>query len=431
TLDGVEVPHNTIRKFYSQREATSASLCQTYSIDRKCESGVLSGASEYRYASCTPQTGGTGARLDASASVSGQTVTLSVQPIEISYCSNTQADNASIDWGDGSVTANTVVGWLWGNSCTNGNPLAPSHTYAVAGTHTIVITLNGYTKTLTVTTSSAGQPSITITAPTNGQTFTTNSNVPISWTSHNAPAGSFVKVSLGGSIQLADYQSPSGTFNWTPTLTGQSYLKAILYGVGTIYAQSPFVNVTVTAGTVASVGSCIYRGENFPEGTVKTIQVYPHRGGTDPYAHTMSCDNSAWMEGEIQVCSRTLYPQGTGTLGNADFGCTPWPYNGNYAGWRLTIPSPRHGNSPLTVTAKANITAISTGYICAAYTLDCGDGTINSAAQTSPSVNCPDANNQPKTFTHTYTTVGPHTIRFTVTPSSDTVSDSVNIRVDP
>ncbi|TSC86904.1 MAG: OmpA/MotB domain-containing protein [Parcubacteria group bacterium Gr01-1014_8] len=52
-LDGVTVPHGQTRKFYQQRVASSWSMCQTFSIDRTCNNGVLSGATSYQYASCT------------------------------------------------------------------------------------------------------------------------------------------------------------------------------------------------------------------------------------------------------------------------------------------------------------------------------------------------------------------------------------------
>ncbi|MEK7156153.1 MAG: peptidoglycan-binding domain-containing protein, partial [Patescibacteria group bacterium] len=42
-LDGVEVLNGGIRKFYLYRNQSSSSMCQTYSIDRTCTNGTLSG----------------------------------------------------------------------------------------------------------------------------------------------------------------------------------------------------------------------------------------------------------------------------------------------------------------------------------------------------------------------------------------------------
>lgn len=104
-----------------------------------------------------PAGDGFGARLDASVSASGLIATLHVSPIEIGYCS-TAGDQGSISWGDGSTTAAGGPGSLWGVQCsTTSGTFTLTHTYATAGTYTIVITLNGYTKTVIVTVAAPGQ----------------------------------------------------------------------------------------------------------------------------------------------------------------------------------------------------------------------------------------------------------------------------------
>ena len=53
TLDGVTVPHNTSRTFYSQQTAPSGTVCSSLTQSRTCQNGTLSGSDTYRYASCS------------------------------------------------------------------------------------------------------------------------------------------------------------------------------------------------------------------------------------------------------------------------------------------------------------------------------------------------------------------------------------------
>mgnify|MGYP001597968920 FL=1 len=52
TLDGVTIPHNSSRTFYSQQTAPSGTVCSSLTQSRTCTNGTLSGSDTYRYASC-------------------------------------------------------------------------------------------------------------------------------------------------------------------------------------------------------------------------------------------------------------------------------------------------------------------------------------------------------------------------------------------
>jgi hypothetical protein len=52
-LDGTIIPHGEARTCFSTRTAPSGTLCSTYSQNRSCYNGTLSGDSAYQYASCS------------------------------------------------------------------------------------------------------------------------------------------------------------------------------------------------------------------------------------------------------------------------------------------------------------------------------------------------------------------------------------------
>ncbi|MEK7098682.1 MAG: hypothetical protein AAB908_02160, partial [Patescibacteria group bacterium] len=161
TLDGVEVPHNTIRKFYSQRNAASASMCQTYSIDRTCTNGTLSGSTSYQYANCTHTEAETlSCTLDGITKQNGEYHTF--------YSARTATNCAAISLSRACQGVNfTGDSQYQFASCTN------------------------------VT---AGTPTITVNNPPEGATYSIGSTIPVGWTvgwtAVNTPANSYVRAVL-------------------------------------------------------------------------------------------------------------------------------------------------------------------------------------------------------------------------------------------
>ncbi|TSC86908.1 MAG: PKD domain-containing protein [Parcubacteria group bacterium Gr01-1014_8] len=100
TLDGVTVAHGATRKFYLHRDEVSSSQCQTNSIDRTCNNGVLSGATSYQYAACTWPEGNTSPSITITAPPSGSSVQVN-NPVTISWQSQNAPANAQVilSWG--------------------------------------------------------------------------------------------------------------------------------------------------------------------------------------------------------------------------------------------------------------------------------------------------------------------------------------------
>ena len=163
-------------------------------------------------------------------------------------------------------------------------------------------------------------------------------------------------------------------------------------------------NTCVTATTTpppSNVGSCIYKGTVYAEGSTVT---------TDTYQIIVICGNGVWSETQnttqlqpgVNVCDSYLDYLPV-TQDYINLGCSQHPFRA------FLSVIPRHGKVPLTVTAK-------TGHLCATSApFSWGDGTTENACTSS-------------THQHTYASSGSYTITYT---DANGYSNSANIRVDP
>ena len=195
---------------------------------------------------------GIGASLGASAVASGLTATLAISPVEIGYCS-TAGDQGSISWGDGASVPAGGPGSLWGRPCTaTSGTFTLTHTYATAGTYTIVITLNGHSKTLALIVSA--QTSCT---PEQAQTRT--------------------------STQCQSGQT--GVITETRTSSCAAGATSPTWG-----------SWTTTSNTCAATGQCLYNGVTYDSGyAAPNVSGGPHPG------------QYGWNSGHLYVCSAGIW----------------------------------------------------------------------------------------------------------------------------
>lgn len=184
--------------------------------------------------------------------------------------------------------------------------------------------------------------------------------------------------------------------------------------------NSPSVTPPGPLGS-AAVGSCIYKGQHYPEGFVKTFQV----GEFSSYnIVSIECDNGVWLakgsselERNQNICER--YP--VAAAGNVldDLGCAT-------KGVRAALNvGPHHGAAPLTVSAYTSYGYAYNNYVTPAYTFSWGDG----STETVPSCGslwapCPLSS---YVRTHTYAAPGSYTISMTDYSGR---TNTASIRVD-
>ena len=259
-LDGVEVLNGGIRKFYLYRNQSSSSMCQTYSIDRTCTNGTLSGSTSYQYASCTHTDVETlSCTLDGITKQNGEYHTF--------YSARTATNCALISLSRACQGTNfTGDSQYQYGSCTN-----------VTG----------------------GTPMITINNPPEGASYSIGSSIPVGWTVINKPANSYVRAILRNSsgtslasfgISANDTESltrnllenfSNGTYHLVFELIDNATQNIITSAQRTMYIVSAGTtqpSITITAppsGTSVSQGSqfvVTWTSQNAPAGSTVALK---------------------------------------------------------------------------------------------------------------------------------------------------------------
>nr|MBP9669714.1 hypothetical protein [Candidatus Paceibacterota bacterium] len=189
-----------------------------------------------------------------------------------------------------------------------------------------------------------------------------------------------------------------------------------------------------TIATTPGAGSCTIQGTSQPEGTKLT-----RKNDGSPF---LICDNGTWLRDPLaerggadyqhgDACSHINFgPITIAGYSPADFGCSTTNINN-----RVFI-GPRHGTRAHTITAKFSrlsyeVVVPNTGTQCLSYTIDWGDGTVESEpAGALGTSSCPIV--LPTKY-HTYSDPGSYTVSIRYTgqvPPNQTNPYTTAIRVD-
>jgi PKD repeat protein len=147
--------------------------------------------------------------------------------------------------------------WSFGDS-TTGTGSSVEHAYASPGTYTATLTVtdnNGLTNSQTATVAINSPPTVSLTGPTNDQTFTAPASISLSANATDT-GGSILKVEFfQGTTLLATDSATPFTGNWTNVPAGSYTLTAVATdNLGAVTVSAPVsINVTTNSAPTVSI----------------------------------------------------------------------------------------------------------------------------------------------------------------------------------